>query len=53
MDLLRPDDLVAVMESMGQMGTINMREGYDHSYYFVATFINDHIEHHFQNLSEG
>ncbi len=53
LDLLRPDDLVVVMESMGQMGTINMREGYDHSYYFVATFINDHIEHHFQNLSEG
>ncbi len=53
LDLLRPDELVAVMASTGQMGTVNMREGYDHSYYFVASFINDHIEHHHQNLCDG
>ena len=53
LNLLRPDALSEVMASTGQMGTINMREGYDHSYYFVASFINDHIEHHYQNLCVG
>ena len=26
--------------------TLRMRPGYDHSYYFIATFIGDHIAHH-------
>ena len=25
---------------------LRMQEGYDHSYYFIATFIEDHIRHH-------
>lgn len=29
---------------------LNMREGYDHSYYFVASFIDDHIRHHAKAL---
>jgi S-formylglutathione hydrolase len=29
---------------------IRMREGYDHSYYFIASFINDHLEHHAKAL---
>ena len=52
MDLLRPDAFVSVMENTGQKGTFNMREGYDHGYFFVTTFINDHIEHHFRNLQK-
>ncbi|KAH3815872.1 hypothetical protein DPMN_144406 [Dreissena polymorpha] len=30
------------------MCPINLRihEGYDHSYYFIATFIEEHINHH-------
>lgn len=30
--------------------TINICEGYDHSYYFVASFIGDHIEYHAEKL---
>ena len=26
--------------------TLRMHEGYDHSYYFIATFLPDHFEHH-------
>jgi len=26
--------------------SLRMQEGYDHSYYFISTFIEDHIEHH-------
>ena len=27
-----------------------MQEGYDHSYYFIASFIEDHIKHHAKAL---
>ena len=26
--------------------TLRMQQGYDHSYYFIATFIGDHVRHH-------
>lgn len=31
---------------VGQLLTLRMQQGYDHSYYFVSTFIEDHIRHH-------
>jgi S-formylglutathione hydrolase len=27
-----------------------MREGYGHDYYFIATFMDDHIAHHAKGL---
>ncbi|GER39895.1 S-formylglutathione hydrolase [Striga asiatica] len=30
---------------------LRMQSGYDHSYYFIATFIDDHIRHHAQALN--
>jgi S-formylglutathione hydrolase len=30
----------------GQTAQIRMQPGYDHSYYFIATFIEDHLRHH-------
>ena len=30
--------------------TVNYREGFDHSYYFIATFINDHLNFHAEHL---
>ncbi|NWG92735.1 MAG: S-formylglutathione hydrolase, partial [Parvularculaceae bacterium] len=30
----------------GQTLTLNMREGYDHSFYFISTFIEDHLRWH-------
>ncbi len=29
---------------------VNYREGYDHSYYFISTFIEEHIKHHSKYL---
>lgn len=29
---------------------VRMQGGYDHSYYFISTFMEDHIEHHAKNL---
>lgn len=34
----------------GHPATINMRAGYDHSYFFISTFINEHLEHHAKAL---
>lgn len=31
--------------------TLRMQEGYDHSYWFIQTFIADHIEHHAKILN--
>ncbi len=31
--------------------TLNMREGYDHSYYFISTFMDDHLRWHAARLT--
>lgn len=33
----------------GQSYKVNMCEGYDHSYYFISTFIEEHVIHHKPN----
>lgn len=37
-------------EGAGQPLTLTMREGYDHSYYFIASFMGDHMAHHAKGL---
>lgn len=34
----------------GQAYTLRQQEGYDHSYYFISTFMDDHVRHHRQEL---
>lgn len=43
---LQPEKLEAACKKSGQPLTLNMREGYDHSYWFVQSFIEDHFAHH-------
>lgn len=47
---LRPERLEQACETHGHPLTLRMQPGYDHSYYFVATFIGDHIYHHAEKL---
>ena len=47
---LKTDAFKKVCESVNQPCSINYRDGYDHSYYFISTFIDTHIEHHAQFL---
>lgn len=47
---LRPQLFEEACASSGQSLTINRREGYDHSYYFIASFIGDHMAHHARTL---
>ncbi|XP_071798141.1 S-formylglutathione hydrolase-like [Asterias amurensis] len=48
---LLPDNMVAACASSKMPVTLRMQEGYDHSYYFIATFVNDHIKHHMRYLN--
>ncbi|MFD2207411.1 S-formylglutathione hydrolase [Kiloniella antarctica] len=47
---LKPELLEIVCEQVGQALKLRFQEGYDHSYFFMASFIEDHIRHHFDAL---
>lgn len=47
---LRPELLQAACEKIGQKLELRMQEGYDHSYYFIASFMEDHIRFHAKQL---
>ena len=47
---LKPDTLRAVAEATNYPLTLRMQAGYDHSYYFIATFIEEHLRHHARSL---
>jgi S-formylglutathione hydrolase len=49
-DLLRPEALAAAISERRQQATIRMQPGYDHSYFFVSTFMDDHIAFHAEAL---
>jgi S-formylglutathione hydrolase len=51
--MLRPELFEAACASAGQSLELRRHAGYDHSYYFVATFIEDHLRHHAQRLKTG
>ena len=43
---LRPQLLQAACEAAGHPLQLRIQPGYDHSYYFVSSFIGEHIAHH-------
>ncbi|OTI54570.1 S-formylglutathione hydrolase [Pseudomonas aeruginosa] len=43
---LQPDLLRKACDETGHPLTLNLRPGYDHSYYFIASFIGEHMAHH-------
>ncbi len=49
-DGLKPWLLQEACEKAGIPLTLNLREGYDHSYYFISTFMKDHIDWHAARL---
>ena len=46
LDLLKPEALSEAMAARRQHGTFRMQAGYDHSYFFVSTFMEDHVAFH-------
>ena len=43
---LRPEIFKKACKEAGQPLQLRMQKGYDHSYFFIATFIEDHLRHH-------
>lgn len=48
---LHPELFEAACASASQALTLRRHAGYDHSYYFIATFMADHLNHHARQLS--
>lgn len=46
LDQLRPDELQAACAQSGQRLVLRTRDGYDHGYFFVSSFIGEHLEFH-------
>ena len=51
-DLLGTEHLAAAITERRQNAQIRLQPGYDHSYFFVSTFIEDHVAFHAQALYE-
>ncbi|MCJ8336017.1 MAG: alpha/beta hydrolase-fold protein, partial [Epibacterium sp.] len=49
-DLLRPEALAAAVATKRQQATLRLQKGYDHSYFFVSTFMEDHVSFHAEAL---
>ena len=47
---LKPENLLAIANTESGNFQLNMREGYDHSYYFISSFIETHLIFHAQHL---
>ncbi len=47
---LKPELLQAAADSSDYPLTLRMQQGYDHSYFFIATFIGEHIAFHCEHL---
>jgi S-formylglutathione hydrolase len=47
---LKPELFLEAAQKAGQKVTLRMQDGYDHSYYFIATFIEDHLRWHADRL---
>jgi S-formylglutathione hydrolase len=50
LDLLMPAAFDAAIAETRTRGTYRMQEGYDHSYFFVASFMEDHLAFHARAL---
>jgi len=50
LDLLKPEALSEAMAAKRQDGVFRMQKGYDHSYFFVSSFMEDHVTFHAEAL---
>ena len=47
---LYPEAFEAACKAAGQPLTLRRHEGYDHGYYFISTFMEDHMAFHAKQL---
>jgi S-formylglutathione hydrolase len=48
---LYPETFEEACREAGQLLTLRWHEGYDHGYYFISTFMKDHLRHHAEALA--
>jgi S-formylglutathione hydrolase len=48
---LYPEVFEAACAKQGQPLTLRRHEGYDHGYFFIQTFVKDHLQHHIRQLN--
>ncbi|XP_018325798.1 S-formylglutathione hydrolase isoform X2 [Agrilus planipennis] len=48
---LLPENLVEACKNAHVPAIFKLREGYDHSYFYIATFIEEHIKYHVKHLT--
>jgi len=49
---LYPEVFEAACAAAGQPLTLRRQDSYDHGYYFISTFIEDHIRFHVERLGK-
>jgi S-formylglutathione hydrolase len=49
---LLPEKFAAAAAKSGQQLNLRMQPGYDHGYYFIQTFMADHLRHHAEQLRD-
>ena len=49
-DLLMLDSIKLVIARRKQAASVRVHNGYDHSYFFIQSFMEDHIKHHAESL---
>ena len=49
-DQLKPASFTSAAAKMGYPVDFRMQPSYDHSYYFISSFMRDHIDHHARAL---
>jgi S-formylglutathione hydrolase len=50
LDKLQPEALTAAIAERRQPATVRLQPGYDHSYFFIASFMADHVAFHAEAL---
>ena len=51
LDQLQPDLLASAFAAAGVPLSLRCRKGYDHSYYFIASFMDEHLRWHAERLA--
>ena len=50
LDLLRPEALASAAATRRQQAVLRLQKGYDHSYFFISSFMEDHVTFHAEAL---
>nr|MBP6690500.1 S-formylglutathione hydrolase [Hyphomonadaceae bacterium] len=48
---LKPELLEEAARKVGQKLTVRRQDGYDHSYFFIASFVSEHVAFHAARLA--